>query len=391
MVKKTVLLFSAIFLLFSLIPTSSATVENQGNTSIGDNINDNYITENEFENFRNSIIGWQENMLRLLKNKVSKEDLQELSQDLSNVSERLDNFKDSAVTEEELQNEISSLSDDINNQLSDISSDIQKLKQEGKGESLMLMAYGEEMKFLTFGGFGGSMNPMMLRMSGGNGFSSMFEMKEIKQDTPVLIMNNQMEMVNANVKAYVRGENGIQMMNIPTAGGMMFFPVGGRVFGTVSAPGYKDTSFFVNVGGTTSTGYSVTFPDGSFETGVSEVAKVTQGGSTLKLDSISVSGPKVVSSSPNPSQGYIRFKAAKEGSYTIRYTYNGNTYSETVYTENAYGGGGTGNLPTKGIGILLLIIAGFVALHYRDRIKRKVREFRGSSGGIKEEEDIWSE
>jgi len=366
------------FLLFSAV---SPAVMAQGDN------NANYVTENQFQSLVDNINNYRSNIKDLLQNKVS-------SGEFENLSQAFQSFKDNAITQSELESEIDSLSNDLSSQISDLSKDIKELKQKKRGQSLMLVAYGEQMKFLTFGGFGGGgMNPMMLMMmqgKGGGGMSSMFQMKKISTDTPVMIMNSRMEMVpNAKINAYARGENGVMPVNIPTAQGITFFPVEGRIFGSVSAPGYEDTSFFVQVG---EGGYSpgggggqrteVSFSDHLFQVGESNVVSVTEGGSPVELDSISVSGPKVDSSFPLPSQGKIQFTVGKQGMYTISWTADGQSHSRTFATEGYERGGGGGGTPWA---IYTVVIVGIVLFAYTAWRLDWISKVRSKFGGSKEE------
>jgi len=334
-------------------------------TAQGDN---NYVTENQFHNLVENINNFKSNVEDLLENKVTSGEFNELSQ-------AFQDFKDNAITQSELESEINSLSSNLSDQISKLSKSIQELKQKQKGKSLMLVAYGEKMKFLTFGGFGGggSMNPMMLMAMQGKegGMSSMFRMKKISTDTPVMIMNSRMEMVpNAKINAYARGENGLAPVSIPVAQGITFFPVRGKIFGSVSAPNYEKTSFFIQVGGGGGGAQAeVSFNDHMFQANQSNVVTVTQGGNPMELDSISVSGPKVVSSNPLPSQGKLQFSVGRQGMYTISWTVDGQTRSRTFATQGYGGrGGGGGSIPWLYIGIIIIVIAAFLTFKYRDRL-----------------------
>jgi len=327
-------------------------------TAQGDN---NYVTENQFQDLIENINNYKANVEDLLENKVTSGQFNQLSQ-------AFQSFKDNAITQSELESEINSLSDDLSSQISDLSDSIQELKQKQKGKSLMLVAYGEKMKFLTFGGFGGggSMNPMMLMAMQGKegGMSSMFRMKKISTDTPVMIMNSRMEMVpNAEINAYARGENGLTSVSIPVAQGITFFPVRGKIFGSVSAPNYEKTSFFIQVGGGGGGGAQaeVSFNDHMFQANQSNVVTVTRDGEPIELDSISVSGPDVESSNPLPSQGKIQFTVGRQGMYTISWTVNGRTRSKTFETQGYRRGGGGGGTPWA---IYTVVIVGIILFAY---------------------------
>ena len=144
---------------------------------------------------------------------------------------------------------------------------------------------------------------------------------------------------------------------------------------TVDAPDFKPLTFKLTVGGGRAgggKGFEVGFNDHLFQANQSNVVTITRkkSGNPVKLDSISVSGPKVVSSNPLPSQGKIQFTPGSRGWYTIRWTVNGRTRSKTFATQGYRrgGGGGGGSIPWLYIGIIIIVIAALLTFKYKDRL-----------------------
>jgi len=142
---------------------------------------------------------------------------------------------------------------------------------------------------------------------------------------------------------------------------------------TVDAPDFKPLTFKLTVGGKAGggKGFKVRFNDHMFQANQSNVATITRKGSgePVKLDSISVSGPKVVSPNPLPSQGKIQFTPDRPGMYTISWTVNGRTRSKTFATQGyRRGGSGGGSIPWLYIGIIIIVIAALLTFKYRDRL-----------------------
>jgi len=346
------------FALFLATTLAVPSVSAQGSY---ENINENFVSENEF-------LKWKENV----------------SATLEDLGQALRSLKDNAVTKSELESAIGSLSSDLSNQISELSESVEELKEKKKGKSLMLVAYGEQMKFLTFGGFGGKMNPMMLMaMSGGGGLSSMFKKKKVSTDTPIMIMNDRMEMVpNAEISAYTRGENGVTRMKIPTAQGITFFPVEGRVFGSVSAPNYEESSFFVQVGEASAKkakGAKVEWnSSGELEVGTPVVISATVGGEpasgTVKVEDPDADNPDYRkfegsggSVSMVPGSESFRVKLMREGKEVD---------STTMYTSGyGGGGGGGGGIPWVAIGVAIVLVGcGFGYFYWRKRKSRGIRK-----------------
>jgi len=134
---------------------------------------------------------------------------------------------------------------------------------------------------------------------------------------------------------------------------------------TVDAPDFKPLTFKLTVGGKAGggRGFEVGFNDHMFQANQSNVVTVTRKGSgePVKLDSISVSGPKVVSSNPFPSQGKIQFKPGKQGRYTISWTVDGRTKSRTFATQGYRGRGGGGSTPWA---VYAVVIVGIILFAY---------------------------
>jgi len=332
--------------------------------ALASNTSDNYVTKGELENM---LAGVRENISSVQNTLSSVRD------NLSGIQGRLDN----SVTKSELESAIGSLSSDLSNQISELSKSVEKLKEKKKGKSLMLVAYGEQMKFLTFGGFGGKMNPMMLMaMSSGGGLSSMFKKKKVSTDTPIMIMNDRMEMVpNAEISAYTRGENGVTRMKIPTAQGITFFPVEGRVFGSVSAPGYEESSFFVQVGEAPTgkaKGAKVEWnSSGELKVGTPVVISAKVGGEPAS-GTVTVEDPDA----DNPdyrkfegSGGSVSMVPGSE-SFKVRLMREGKEVDSTTMYTSGYGtGGGGGGFPTTIVAVLVAIGILVGIWKFRDRIR----------------------
>ena len=194
------LLVPVIFGLMASAPSVSATDENAENAP-------NYVTEKQLENFVTS---------QQLQNAVS-----ELEQTIKELSNRMENL-DRAI---------------------------QKTQEEEEGGAIAVIALTEGgMKPLNFGWMFGGSSPMtmlmMMQQEGG-----MFSIPTVKPMTPVMLMGEDGLAQDATIDAYAVSENGFMPVNLQVGGGMTVIPpVGDFISGTISAPNYDDTTFYVKIG-----------------------------------------------------------------------------------------------------------------------------------------------
>lgn len=372
--KKKIVFVSVVSVIALSMMMSAPTV------SASDN---NYVTENELEDIEDNLRG----------------DLHRISDNLSGLLDDYNNFKDESATEDFVNEKIDTLSNKMDSQFDHISNQLSEMEEEEEeGQGLILISFQEgEMQFLTFGGMSGSgsMNPMMLMMNSGDdgGQSSMFNPKEVSSDTPVMIMNNSFERVkDASIEAFARGDNGLNRVDVPVMDGITFFPIKGSVFGSVNAPNYDSSSFYLTVGeGTGGTGeddsdsgYRTISTNTPLKPGESQVIKIAKDGDVVELDSIDVEGP-ADSVEPNPEAGYIRFVPNEYGTYNVLFSVNDQSYEESIYVEEPESD--VGQLEQYIIGIALIALGVFVIYYKRDRLIDIVK--RDSSSGSVSDEDIW--
>jgi len=125
-------------------------------------------------------------------------------------------------------------------------------KGEAGGGTITVVALTENgMKPLNFGGmFGGGPSSMMMfammqRRKGGG----MFSIPMVEPVTPVMLMGRNGLVQDATIDAYATSENGFMPVNLQVSGGMTVIPpVGKFISGTISAPNYDETTFYVKVG-----------------------------------------------------------------------------------------------------------------------------------------------
>jgi len=169
---------------------------------------------------------------------------------------RLENF----VTSRQLENFATSQQlERVENSVSDLKQSIEELSArmenlgmqgEGKGGTITVIALTEDgMKPLNFGGMFGGSNPMMMWMMTQQQGKGMFSIPTIEPTTPVMLMGEHGLVRDATIDAYATSENGFVPINLQANGGMTVIPpVGKFISGTISAPNYNDTTFYVKIG-----------------------------------------------------------------------------------------------------------------------------------------------
>lgn len=201
-----------------------------------ENIPENVVTENELQEFRESIM----------------ENLKEIRTAQGEMENRLsENLREIMEAQGELRESISGSVENIRSDMvqmtglmGDVLENLREQEKEG-GEMLRVLAMTEE-NFITlnFGGMGGMMGFSSPFTRGGGGFS----ISVIPSNSIVAVIDLQNRLVSdAEMSVMIMGENGpIMNPDYPMQNGYTQLPPG-RVSGSVTAPGFQSVTFFAVV------------------------------------------------------------------------------------------------------------------------------------------------
>jgi len=307
----------------------------------------------------------QENRENIQENYATQEQLQSVIA----AQERLEN------TVQSLKESISSLKTGFEN----LSGTVQELPRKAPGEekaeggTITVVALTEDgIKPLNFGGmFGGESSPMMMWMMTQQEQGGVLSIPTIEGITPVMLMGEGGLVEDATIEAYTASENGFAPVSLQVSGGMTVIPpVGKFISGTISAPNYDDTTFYVKIGKVKEKKkpkvgkVEIKSTPKVLKPGEGAVVKAVQNGKVIEGATLSILGKE----HPNPAQIIV---PKGQPSLYVEVVKNGKTVaSEPLSIKKASAGGaaagGGWSIPWKWITIFALV--GLVAWKYRYRI-----------------------
>jgi len=324
--KKLIGAVAILSIILLAIPSASAQ-ENQENYVTQARL-ENFVTSRQLENFATS------QQLERVENSVS-----ELRQSMEELSARMENLG---------------------------------MQGEGEGGTITVIALTEDgMKPLNFGGmFGGGSNPMMMWMMTQQQGKGMFSIPTIEPTTPVMLMGEHGLVRDATIDAYATSENGFVPINLQASGGMTVIPPVGRfISGTVSAPNYDETTFYVRVGKAKGKKkpkagkVEIKSTPATLRPGEGAVVKAVRNGKIVGDATLSIFGRE----HPNPAQITV---PKNQPSLYVEVLKDGKTVaSEPLSIKKAAAGetaGGGWSIPWKWITIFALV--GLVGWKYRKEL-----------------------
>jgi len=285
------------------------------------------------------------------------------------------------AAQERLENAVQSLKESIRSLktgFENLSGTVQELPRKAPGEekaeggTITVVALTEDgIKPLNFGGMFGGSSPMTMWMMTQQQEKGILSIPTVEGITPVMLMGEGGLVEDATVEAYTASENGFAPVSLQVSGGMTVIPpVGKFISGTVSAPNYDDTTFYVRVGKAKKKKkpkagkVEIKSTPKVLRPGEGAVVKAVRNGKIIKNVSLSILGRE----HPNPAQITV---PKNQPSLYVEVLKNGKTVaSEPLSIKKASAGGaaagGGWSIPWKWITIFALV--GLVAWKYRYRI-----------------------
>lgn len=244
--KFTLLLVPMLLAVLASVPSVAAQTENVENR-VSTLENQVQTLSDQVSELSNQISGLSSQMENM------RENYSDVSQHLeSSVSKLREAMEEQFDTSQQLENSVSKLEKamgGLSGQVKNLGQTVQKMQEEEKKGTITVVALTEDgMKPLNFGMFSGGSSPMTMFMMMQQG-GGMFSIPTVKPMTPIMLMGEHGLVQDATIDAYATSENGFMPINLQASGGMTVIPpVGGFISGTVSAPNYDETTFYVKVG-----------------------------------------------------------------------------------------------------------------------------------------------